>query len=864
MNFRIQFVLILVFCALAVKAQEAPPAPVERHCTDLSGRVSVPCPNAATATPAAGAPAGEAAQIPAEPLPGGSLDHREAVPAGGSDPAGTGAPAVQSSAAPRSIEHDLLRNFVSDQKTLWSSPLRLRLNDLNWLVPLAGATTMAVYSDTYIERKLPSGANFIKQSKSFSNYGAVGFAGLVGSAYLWSRATNNDHLRETAVLSGEAAIDSLLITEPLKAIAGRNRPLEGDGTGQFRSGGTSFPSEHSAAAWAIASVVAREYPSPFMAFVAYGGAAAISAARVTGRQHFASDVLVGSALGWFIGRHVYNSHHDRQDAAAYGTFERARSEAGPREAGNMGSPYVPLDSWVYPVMDRVAALGLIPTASLSARPWTRMECARLVEELGESVSSSDSGQPYSMYEALAKEFAPELRRRNGEVNREAVVESIYTRFGGTSGQPIEDGYHFSQTIVNDFGRPHREGFDNVTGISARATAGPFAFYVRGEYQRAAGAPALPLSAREAIAVADLNPVDAPSALPRISRFRLLDSYVALNLAGWQATFGKQSLWWGPGAAGPMLFSNNAEPVTMLRLHRAEPFTLPGPFKLMGPVRAEFFLGQLSGYRYMWSVAHGVVGPPNRIDPQPFINGQKLTFKPTPNLEFGISKTTVFAGMNSPLTTETLLRSIFDPRNAAQGASDKPGDRRTGFDFSYHIPKLRKWLVLYNDSYAEDEISPLGYPRRSAMNPGVYMPQLPKLPKMDLRLEASYTDLPNLEPVGFYYYNLGYRSGYTNAGALLGNWVGRDGRGLTARSTYWITPQSWIQVGYRNHWVDPQFAKGGQLNDYNVRAELQPRSDLTVSSFVQYEHWNFPALSPVPQSNWTASVQVTFSPMLRIK
>jgi len=46
----------------------------------------------------------------------------------------------------------------------------------------------------------------------------------------------------------------------------------------------------------------------------------------------------------------------------------------------MGSPYVPLDSWVYPAIERLMGLGLIDSGFLAHRPWTRWECARLITE----------------------------------------------------------------------------------------------------------------------------------------------------------------------------------------------------------------------------------------------------------------------------------------------------------------------------------------------------------------------------------------------------------------------------------------------------------------------------------------------------
>src|ERR1700754_2221152 len=45
-----------------------------------------------------------------------------------------------------------------------------------------------------------------------------------------------------------------------------------------------------------------------------------------------------------------------------------------------GSAFVPMDSWVYPALERLSTLGLIPSQSVSIRPWTRQECRRQLRE----------------------------------------------------------------------------------------------------------------------------------------------------------------------------------------------------------------------------------------------------------------------------------------------------------------------------------------------------------------------------------------------------------------------------------------------------------------------------------------------------
>jgi hypothetical protein len=161
--------------------------------------------------------------------------------------------------------------------------------------------------------------------------------------------------------------------------------------------------------------------------------------------------------------------------------------------------------------------------------------------------------------------------------------------------------------------------------------------------------------------------------------------------------------------------------------------------------------------------------------------------------------------------------------------------------------------------AEDEINPIGYPRRSAMNPGLYMPQLPKLPHMDLRAEAAYTDLPGLRLSDYFYWNVRFNSGYTNDGRLLGNWVGRQGKALQFTSNYYFTGKDKLQVMYRKLAISPDTGRGGTQHDFAAKFDYTVSSKVHASALVQYERWNFPVLAPTPQSNVTASVQLTYTP-----
>jgi len=694
-------------------------------------------------------------------------------------------------------------------------------------------------------------------------------AGVGGGLFLLGHLSHNDQQRETGLLSTEAGIDALIDTEILTYAFRRERPFTGDGRGHFFQSGDSFPSQHAAIDWALASVIAHEYPGPMTQFLAYGAASAFSAARFAGRKHFPTDIIVGSALGWYIGRQVFRAHSQYSDTeiARWGTF--SKNTDGGRDQGNMGSVNIPLDSWIYPAMERLIGLGYIESADLGMRPWTRMECARLLmKEADEQMqqANEENDQAKKLYAALTAEFREETARLNGDENFGVTLDSIYTRFTGISGTPLRDGLHFGQTIVNDYGRPYAEGFNNVTGFTSHAAIGPLSFYVRGEYQHAP--PASPFSTQTAQVIQGVDglPSTPPSimASPSVNRFDLLEGYVGMHLDNWQFTFGKQSLWWGEDSSGPMLFSNNAEPILMLQINRVKPFQLPSILGIIGPIRVDYFIGRLSGYQWVFGTNSGFIGSwTESLKDQPFIVGQKISFKSTPNLELGISATALFAGPGVPATSHKLLQAMFSRGNGQPGTSGDAGDRRGGFDFAYRLPGLRDWLTLYADAFTDDEANPWFAWNKTALTSGLYLSHVPKISKLDFRVEGIYTDPPGGSSTvqhGFFYSNDRFRSGYTNDGNLIGSWIGRQGQGAEAWANYWLSPKSKMQFNFRHQKVSQQFIPGGgSLSDYGVSADYWLHSNLNLSAWVQHERWFFPAIQPGISRNVTAAIQITFAP-----
>src|SRR5580704_1969329 len=209
-----------------------------------------------------------------------------------------------------SLGLQFLKNLATDQKAIWTSPSHLHWADATWLFPLAGVVTGAFYTDTAAARGLSNNPVRLKHYQDFSNYGLGAMVGVGAGAYILGRISHDEHKRETGVLAAEAIADSLAINTALEYSLGREGPQQDNGRGRFFQGGTSFPSDHAITAWSAASVYAHEYPGALSQILAYGLASAVSISRVTGKEHFPSDVIIGSAAGWLIGREVYKRHHD--------------------------------------------------------------------------------------------------------------------------------------------------------------------------------------------------------------------------------------------------------------------------------------------------------------------------------------------------------------------------------------------------------------------------------------------------------------------------------------------------------------------------------------------------------------------------
>src|ERR1035438_963647 len=164
--------------------------------------------------------------------------------------------------------------------------------------------------------------------------------------------------------------------------------------------------------------------------------------------------------------------------------------AAPCESSTLGSPYIPVDSWVYPAVLRLYSLGYVDHVYLGMRPWTRASLSHMLEDIDAQIEDantygdSTAGEAQDIYAALIHFLHYDAGMQCQMHQGNSHIESVYSVARGISGTPLRDSFHLGSTIINDYGRPYEDGFNNYTGASGYATAGRFTLYVRGEFQGA--------------------------------------------------------------------------------------------------------------------------------------------------------------------------------------------------------------------------------------------------------------------------------------------------------------------------------------------------------------------------------------------
>jgi membrane-associated phospholipid phosphatase len=230
------------------------------------------------------------------------------------------------SAEEKNDEHRLDRAFFArfgrDLRDVVSAPARWGGGDFLTLAAVSGTGILLFAFDQDIQdwaqdRRTPSSE---KAASFFSFIGNGGILlGLSAGLYAAGEIGHQDGLRQTALLSIESLGTASLILWTIKVIAGRARPYTGETSGSFhpfafKSSYWSLPSGHAAASFSVATAIAEQAESPLIDVLAYGLATLVAVSRVHDNKHWASDVFLGSALGYFVGKKICDLNKRRDES----------------------------------------------------------------------------------------------------------------------------------------------------------------------------------------------------------------------------------------------------------------------------------------------------------------------------------------------------------------------------------------------------------------------------------------------------------------------------------------------------------------------------------------------------------------------
>lgn len=128
-----------------------------------------------------------------------------------------------------------------------------------------------------------------------------------------ARSVAQDGLTASIIASG-------IITPSIKVMSGRTRPYENEGNSTFNGLAanklnTSFPSGHTTEAFALASVISAHYEESWIQFTSYALASTVGLARIEHDAHFASDVVAGAMIGYWVGSTVVARHKQSRSAS---------------------------------------------------------------------------------------------------------------------------------------------------------------------------------------------------------------------------------------------------------------------------------------------------------------------------------------------------------------------------------------------------------------------------------------------------------------------------------------------------------------------------------------------------------------------
>ncbi|HHL40451.1 MAG TPA: capsule assembly Wzi family protein [Deltaproteobacteria bacterium] len=414
----------------------------------------------------------------------------------------------------------------------------------------------------------------------------------------------------------------------------------------------------------------------------------------------------------------------------------------PQPCSAGASTNIPLSSPVYRDLERLEVRGLVKSAMLSTRPFSRSEGARLVREALRAYDglppSARGGVVSAVLARLEREFAEELEGDHASSYLKPV-DRLYAAYSYSRRDPL---YEERNSYGDELGR----GSNVRTGLAMRGRLlGAVSYYMNPEYR----------------------------AGEDLSRGKLVLGYATLALGPFEIEAGRDAMWWGASRQGALLLSNNAEPFDMVRVSTTHPVLLPSFFRHLGPIKPTWFLTELGK---------------DRPVARPRLMGMRLDAKPLPWLQVGLSRVIMFGGEGrAALSASDWLKILYASDSAEHSNSPINGNQLASLDlalvFAGDSPYLPfHGVKLYTEWGAEDSSGKTKTPTGRANICGVFVDGPFRVDRLDLRVEWANTARNARYGPAWYAHGV-YYPGYRYRNRVIGHYMGGDSRDLFARIQY---------------------------------------------------------------------------------
>ena len=232
------------------------------------------------------------------------------------------------------LDRDYFKGIFSDIAYTASSPLIWDRSD--WITAgwVAGGTGMFIALDEEIHSTFKDnrGSTTDGLAGIFEPFGNGAFTiPSLAAFYILGHFHEDEKAKRTTLIAMESFLITGLYTTVLKASFGRHRPSTGDSSTSFDGFSidhNSFPSGHTSTAFAIATVFANQYEKiPYIKPISYGLATLTGLSRINDEKHWASDVFIGAALGYFTSKTLLRLHNNKK-GQHFTIYPRADSRGG--------------------------------------------------------------------------------------------------------------------------------------------------------------------------------------------------------------------------------------------------------------------------------------------------------------------------------------------------------------------------------------------------------------------------------------------------------------------------------------------------------------------------------------------------------